>query len=278
MEKEKSKDRLAILAKIDEFERKGMWQTDPEDDPPTIPLKPGQVDYTNKNPINKFLAWFITLKAKKFIKMLIDNKQMILKEPVGLENYLAVKDSGLIITCNHFNPFDNFCVFKALEKDLPHHILWRVIREGNYTSFPGFYGMLMRHCNCLPLSQNFSVMKEFLAAVKVLLKRGEKILVYVEQAMWWNYRKPRPLTTGGFKFAADSNVPVLPCFITMNDSDIIGDDGFPVQEYTLHILPAIFPDPAKTPKQNAIEMRDKNYQAWVETYEKVYGKKLEYLK
>ncbi len=31
--------------------------------------------------------------------------------------------------------------------------------------------------------------------------------------------------------AARNNVPIIPIFITMKDSDIIGDDGFPVQEY-----------------------------------------------
>jgi len=43
--------------------------------------------------------------------------------------------------------------------------------------------------------------------------------------MWWNYRKPKPLKPGAYTFAAKNHVPVLPCFITMKDSDIMGEDG-----------------------------------------------------
>ena len=110
----------------------------------------------------------------------------------------------------------------------------------------------------------------------VLLRRGEKVLVYAEQGMWWNYRKPRPLTNGAFKFAVTSNVPVLPMFITMNDSDIIGGDGFPIQEYTLHILEPIYPDPNKSDKENIEWMKNKNYEMWKNVYETTYGIPLTY--
>ena len=53
--------------------------------------------------------------------------------------------------------------------------------------------------------------------------------------MWWNYRKPKPLKKGAYRFAVKSNVPIVPCFITMQDSNIVDDDGFKVQEYTIHI-------------------------------------------
>jgi hypothetical protein len=43
---------------------------------------------------------------------------------------------------------------------------FRIIREGNYTSFPGFYGFLMRNCNTLPLSSNKATMKKFIKAVE----------------------------------------------------------------------------------------------------------------
>ncbi|MBR2933252.1 MAG: hypothetical protein IKC33_02955, partial [Clostridia bacterium] len=55
-----------------------------------------------------------------------------------------------------------------------------------------------------------------------------------------NYRKPKPLKSGAFLLAAQAGVPVLPCFITMQDSDIIGDDGYPVQEYTIHVSEPIY--------------------------------------
>jgi 1-acyl-sn-glycerol-3-phosphate acyltransferase len=155
--------------------------------------------------------------------------------------------------------------------------LYKVIREGNFTSFPGLYGLFFRHCNTLPLSHNFSTMKKFMHALSVLLKRGEKVLIYAEQGMWWNYRKPRPLTPGAFRFAVENNVPILPLFITMNDSEFVGSDGFNIQEYTLHFLPAIYPDSNLNKKDNIEMLKNKNYEMWKEVYEKTYGIPLEYL-
>ena len=274
----KDPQRLAVLARIDEYERKGWFSKDVEDDPPTIPLEPEKTDYLCRKFSNKILRIVVYAIARHFIHKIIRNKQMIIKEVTGLENFIKVRKSGLIMTCNHFNAFDNFAVYHVIEKVLPHRKMYKVIREGNYTSFPGMYGLFFRHCDTLPLSSKFSTMKLFIKSMDILLRRGEKVLVYAEQGMWWNYRKPRPLTSGAFKFAVDSNVPVLPFFITMSDSDIIGGDGFPVQEYSVHILEPIYPDPKLSEKENIEMMREKNYQMWKDVYEKTYGIPLEYLK
>ena len=270
---EKDKSRLEVLKRIEEYEKNGWWSRDVEDDPPTIPLTPDKVDYLNKKLSNKIATFFVNIGAKIFIKKLIKNKQLIIKDVLGRQNYEKVKDCGVIITCNHFNAFDNFAIHYAL---LPYmyngsgKVLYKVIREGNFTNFPGLYGFFFRHCNTLPLSANFSTMKNFMQAVKTLLARKEKILIYAEQGMWWNYRKPRPMASGSFRFAAENKVPVLPIFITMEDSDIIGDDGFPIQIYTVNMLEPIFPDPEKTVKQNTEEMKQKNYDAWKKCYEDFY--------
>ena len=279
LEVQKDPGRLAVLERIKEYERKGWWTKDVEEDPPTIPLTLDKVDYLNKKLKNRILTWFVNRTAVKFINNLVKNGQMVIKGIEGIENYEAVQDKGVVITCNHFNPFDNFAIHYALFPYMYNRtgrVLYKVIREGNYTNFPGIYGLFFRHCNTLPLSANFSTMKKFMEAVKVLLARGEKILVYAEQGMWWNYRKPRPLTVGAFKFAAENRVPVLPMFITMTDSDRIGEDGFPIQEYTLHIMPAIYPEAEATVKQNMTLLRDKNYAAWKDCYEKFYGIPLVY--
>ena len=62
----------------------------------------------------------------------------------------------------------------------------------------------------------------------------------------------------------------------MEDSDVMDPDGFWVQEYTLHILPAIYPDEALSPVAAKRAMKNKNYEAWVRTYETFYGKTLKY--
>ncbi|MBR0032429.1 MAG: 1-acyl-sn-glycerol-3-phosphate acyltransferase [Treponema sp.] len=274
--KDKAIDRVKILRKIDEYEREGRFSEDVEDDPPTIPLLPNQVDYMNKKFSNRVLTKIANAAGRFFINKLIKNHKLIIKEVRGMENYVGLKHTGAILTCNHFNAFDNFALYKAIEKHVYKKELLKVIREGNYTNFPGFYGFLFRHCNTLPLSQNPSTMKKFIEAVRQYLFQGRHILVYAEQAMWWNYKKPRPLTNGAFKFAADNKVPVIPFFITMNDSNFIGQDGFPVQEYTIHILEPIYPDQSLSVRQNVEAMRSKNFEAWKKIYEETYGIALEY--
>ena len=193
----------------------------------------------------------------------------------GIE-HLRSLDCGVVLTCNHFHPFDNYAVFKAVESELPKKELYKIIREGNYTNFPGLYGYFFRHCNTLPLSANFRVLGELSDGVATLLARGEKILIYPEQGMWWNYKKPRPCKEGAYRFAAKSMVPVVPLFITMEDSDRLDDAGFPIQAYTVHILPPIIPDPRLSLRENCAAMKQKNEELWKETYEAVYGIPLSY--
>lgn len=273
---EKSQDRINILKKIDEYEAKGWFSKDVEDDPPTIPLLPDDVDYLCEKFSSKIKMKFANFCARNHIKKLMKNKQLIIKETIGLENFIALKDKAAVITCNHFNAFDNFAIYKALEKYIKNRELYKVCREGNYTSFPGLYGWFFRNCNTLPLSSNVGTMKKFLKAVKVLLERNEKILIYPEQGMWWNYRKPRPTEPGAYKMAAMNRVPIIPMFITMNDSDIIGADGFPIQEYTMHVLPAIYPKEEFNTRENCEYLKDENYKVCKEVYERVYNKTLVY--
>ena len=134
----------------------------------------------------------------------------------------------------------------------------------------------MRHCNTLPLSSNPSAMKEFTRATDTLLKQGNFVLVYPEQSMWWNYRKPKPVKPGGFYLAAKNMLPVLPCFITMKDTTIIGADGFPVQEYTIHVSEPIYPKRGVRVGVNAEMMADENFRIWKEIYEREYGIPLRY--
>lgn len=276
VEIQKDPGRLAIIEKIKQFEREERWAQDVEDDPPTIPLKPEMVDYLNEKLSSRFWMKFANILARNFINSLLRKKIMILKEVKGLENYVEMKRKGAIITCNHFNAMDNFAVYKAIEKHVYHRELVKVCREGNYTNFPGFYGFLFKHCNTLPLSSVASTMKNFMHAVKTYLAQGRQILIYPEQAMWWNYRKPRPLTSGAFKMAAENNVPVIPFFITMRDSDIVDSDGFFVQEYTVNILKPIFPKEELSVRQNAEFMKNENYSVWKKVYEEFYGIPLVY--
>lgn len=77
-------------------------------------------------------------------------------------------------------------------------------------------------------------------------------------------------------FAAKAGVPVLPCFITMKDTDIVGEDGYFVQEYTIHISAPIYPEDGLNYRKNMVKMMDKNYEVWKEIYEREYHIPLTY--
>ncbi len=272
----RAKDRVEILYKIEQFEREGRFDEDVETDPPGRMLMPDEIEYVRKTKAEKLKTKFAFKMAHKFVDELIADKKLIIKEIKGVENFHAL-ESGAIITCNHFNAYDSFAIQLAYEAaQQPQRNFWRVIREGNYTSFPGFYGFLMRHCNTLPLSSNIDTMKKFFAAVDELVKNGDYVLFYPEQSMWWNYRKPKPLKRGAYLYAARSGAPVLPCFITMQDSDVMGEDGFYVQEYTIHISPPILPKQGLNHRSQAEYMMKKNYEVWKEIYESVYHIPLSY--
>ena len=156
--------------------------------------------------------------------------------------------------------------------------MFRIIREGNYTN-PPVLKFFMRNCDVLPLSSNTQTMRKFLRAVDNILKRGDDILIYPEESMWPDYRKPKPLKDGGFKFATKNNVPVLPIFITMEDSEFYNKKTKktqPILAHTVHILEPIYPNPELSKAENVEYMKNKNYQMWVDVYESFYGKKLEF--
>ena len=295
-ESARSPYRVELIKKIEQYEREGRFDEDVEDDPPSRTIMPDEIDYLRRSPIAKLKTWITHQKAKAFLKTILEKNIMIIKDIKGVESFSSL-DTGAIITCNHFNAFDSFAIQEAYHasRQGPKRKFYRVIREGNYTSFPGFFGELMRHYYTLPLSSNVKTMTKFTEATNTLLQRGNFVLFYPEQAMWWNYRKPRPLKSGGFKFAVKNNVPVLPCFITMKDSDILGEDlrrsisdfdiaenfvpdGFYIQEYTIHIGKPIYPKAELGLKENMEYMANANFEVWKEIYEKEYGMPLEYKK
>ena len=259
------------------LEKKGQFDVDVEEDPPTIPLLKEDVDYLREKRTNRIKSKIAYTVGEMFVNELLKENKLIIKEVKGMENLKNLK-SGAVLTCNHFNPFDSLAIEKVfrLSKQHKNKKLYKVIREGNYTNFPGLYGFFFRNCDTLPLSSSKETMVEFMKAVDTILQRNDFILIYPEQSMWWNYKKPKPLKKGAFKFAAKNKVPVLPIFITMEDSEIIGEDGFPVQEYTINIGKPIYPDSQLNERENTVKMMDKNFETWKKVYEDFYKIPLEY--
>lgn len=275
-----AQSRLEVIERIKQYEAEGKWDKDAEIDVPAKPILPGTVDFKRRKLSSRIKAYFAFVSARRFMDVLKTQKQFVLKEIVGFEN-IENLEGGAVITCNHFNALDSFAiqeVFDKLHRQKAHSKsrLFRVITEANYTTYPGFYGKLMRNCNTLPLSTNHKVMNEFMHATIDLLKEGNFVIIYPEQSMWWNYRKPKPVKRGGFTIALKAKVPVIPCFITMRDTDVVDGDGFFVQEYTIHVGKPIYAPKEGNRIEASEEMMKENYSQWKSIYEKTYEIPLSY--
>lgn len=272
-----NESRINTLRKIEELERKGLFNEDVWPEPQYKPLQPDDVDYFKKKFSTRIKNKMCNRAVERFIKKQEKKHQAIIKDFKGLEK-LENLSTGAIVTSNHFHPFDSYPVSRAVKKVFGKkknmHI---VVAEYNYAGGTGFYGYIFRNQNTIPLAQNKQVMVECLKAINYYLKKGDFILVYPEQALWQNYKKPRPLKDGAFRFAVKANVPVVACFITMTDSQYLDGEGIPVQEYTLHILDVIYPKDELSYKENIEYLRQENERLMKEKYEEVYGEKLTFL-
>ncbi len=194
----------------------------------------------------------------------------------GLENLNNLPIGGAIVTANHFNQIDSLPI-KLLANKM-HHQLSIVIEDTNLM-LPGFFRYLMNYVGTIPLVQSASYIGNvFPKHLSNALAKNNWVLIYPEQEMWWNYRKPRKLQRGAYYFAAKQNVPVISLFIEIRDLPKIEkkDSNFYETKYIVHVLQPIFPDFSLSANENAHKMMEQDYQQKVAAYEKIYGKKLNY--
>lgn len=264
----RSPERLAILEKIRELEKQGgeSFYVDVEDDPSGHELRPDEVDYLRV----KFSSKCKTLVSRAVAAVLQPIVRKSLQIRVVGEENLAGITGGAIITSNHFSIYENIAVKEVADRVAGRHRFYRVIKGLNYFQ-PGWIGFLMKNCDTLPLSKNLKTLRLFEAALEKLLADDALVLVYPEQAMWWNYRKPRPPKAGAYHYAAKFGVPIIPVFVTMEDADALDEYGFPKQKYTVHVMPPLYPDREKTLRENERAMQSENYTLCREKYREVYG-------
>ncbi len=196
-------------------------------------------------------------------------------EIVGIEK--IPKDlKGVIITSNHFGPLEN-TVIRHLTNKLGRRKL-NIISQTTNFAMTGLIGFLMNYANTIPISTEPRYLaREFLAVLKEkLIINGEAVLLYPEQEMWFNYRKPRPSKNGAYFYAAKLDVPIISCFVEIVDLEDDDTEEFKKVKYVLHVLEVFYPDKDKTAKENTEEMAQKDYNLKKQCYETVYGKALDY--
>lgn len=215
-----------------------------------------------------------TAVARAVVRSWVRKWSEPVNEITGIRNLLTVQGPAFL-TSNHFNPFDNG-VHRTLSR-LARRDRLVAISQGTNFVMPGLNGFVLRNIDVIPLIQDPSYMNgAFRTLMQRNLDRNRFILIYPEQEMWFNYRKPRPGKRGAFLFAAEYGVPVVPTFVEMVDLPEVVAPGFHDVKLILHVLPPIFPDPERSARENSFIMCQADYDAKVRCYEQCYGRPLTY--
>ena len=241
---------------------------DPQWDPEA--LKADILDYVSKLGTCRYKLK--NLAARAIVSSWI--RRFGVGEMAGLENLSALKGPAFL-TGNHFNPFDSGIHRKLAQITGRGHLV--AISQGTNFVMPGLNGFVLRNIDVIPLVQEPSYMNgAFRTLMRKHLDAGRFILIYPEQEMWFNYRKPRPQKRGAFLFAAEYNVPVVPTFVEMQDLEREVAPGFRDVRTVLHVLPPIYPDPSLSARENSFAMCKADYAAKVACYEQCYHRPLTY--
>ena len=223
-------------------------------------------DTLRRKPSSKIKAFFARKLAELMTRAVNRDTEL-----VGMENLEGIS-GGAIITSNHYNPTDTTPIrmmVRQVGKGRRHNI---VVQESNIF-MTGLFGFLMKNCGTLPVSASAEYMtKNLKPAIEELLRREHFILIYPEQEMWFNYKKPRALRDGAYHYAALFGVPIISVFTEMRNMDgELDENGFYPVKHILHIMPPIYPDPTLSVRENRVRMQREDYLLKRKKYEQVYG-------
>ena len=224
-----------------------------------------------KSPIYFIKNKIANKTVKKIAKEIYPNINII-----GLEklNYVDLTN-GAIITSNHFNPLDSYNIRKIVEEKL-HKKLYIVVQDTNL-AMPGALGFLFNNIEVIPLSKSPNyIIKKFMPELKKILSKGNFVLIYPEEEMWFNYKLPRPCKRGAYQFAHELDVPVISCFVKMTDTNITDNNEFNIVKYDVFINKVIYPEKNESIKSDSLKMAKVDYETRKKAYEDAYNKELKY--
>ena len=182
---------------------------------------------------------------------------------------------GAIITSNHFSPIENTVIRHYARKNGVKKL--NIVSQATNFAMKGSIGFLMNYADTIPILTDFRYLaKELVEVIDEKMKKNELVLIYPEQEMWFNYRKPRPHMEGGYHFAAKLGVPIISCFVEIIDEKELDTMDFYKIRFRLHILGVLYPDKSKSIRENRLELCAKDYQLKKQAYEQIYNKKLDY--
>ena len=272
---EKDKERLAVIENIKRAVSNETFNVKVENDDPVV------TDEQREDIVLNYDIFYHSLskKIKRILaRRIVNNYTNFFNgdtEIVGIDKLRDIK-GGAIITCNHFNVMDS-TIIRKLMMDLKKEKKLAIVIEESNIFLPGKFNLLTNNCNTIPLSSSRLYMKnKFYPAMEKRLNDGDWILIYPEEEMWFNYKKPRPLKPGAYHFAIKYNVPIISCFIEMREKDEYDDNGFRKIKFILHIMGVINPEENSSNRELKEKLMNEDYKLKVKAFEEAYGKKLNY--
>ena len=262
-------DRSAVIANIKRAATEGRFNDKVETNDPVLDLSQERALEANYLRMRKKPAFWLNSHLELALigtTASVDTRHV---RVVGRDN-LAGVTGGAVVTSNHFSPGENLMVRKAARgRSL------QIVGQLTNLEMGGFLGYLMTY-GTLPISSDAKYMgREFPKLLGGSLQKGNWVLIYPEQEMWFQYRRPRPPKRGAYYYAARFNVPVVSCFVTMRDTGVHLTGDFNRIEYTLHILKTLRPDPKLSVRDNSLAMMQADYAQKCELYETTYGEAID---
>lgn len=268
-------NRKAVIENIKKFAESGQFHNKVELNDPVL------TDAQSRQITDAYIEnrKHLTFKAKTVLGVaLAKAATRIINKDTEILGFEKIPDDigGVLITSNHFGPLEN-TVIRHLTNKLHRRKLGIISQTTNF-AMTGIIGFIMNYADTIPISADPRYLaRDFLSVLKErLVEKKHAVLLYPEQEMWFNYRKPRPPKNGAYFYAAKLNVPIISCFVEIIDLETDDTPEFKKVKYVLHILDILYPDPDKTTRENTEILAETDYLLKKECYEKVYGKKLTY--
>lgn len=232
---------------------------------------------TNKI-VSKYWQYTKTISYRLFnplVRVVFNIASQILTGRCSIDGIENLPDSPTaFITGNHYNQFDVLLLGKlALKK---RQRLFIVVEASNL-AMPHLIGWAVRNFDSLPIDHDFHYLSRiFPKKLAQVLSKPGWILIYPEEELWFNYRKPRPLKKGAYYYAAKFNQPIISTFTEIQATskrELFQRDFYKTKKI-LHILPTIYPNPDLKIRENMQRMAEIDYRQKKAAYEKYYQRKL----
>ena len=251
--------------KIEELEKNADFDVDvkPVNQKFVKKMDPNKFKYKHKNIFYKFYSFLVRLVV--YILGPIFTFFYFKLRIRGRKNLKAIRKKGAIVVTNHVHTLDSLYIRQISRTRSMYYL------AAPFNNKKGLAGLTLRVAGVLPLGNGLKLAKQLDTTIADLLKNKRLLTIYAEESMWMGYTKIRPLKRGAFHYAVKNNSPVVPVVALFRKTNWL--DKLLMRKYkvTLQILPAIFPKPELSPKDNIDYMCKTCHQEMVKCANAFYG-------